>query len=207
MVVASDPISDTWIKQLFRSIDDQRVEAFLAFLSDDVRFQFGNAEPVRGKTAVSHVVRGLFGNIRALRHEVTETWEQPGIVICHGTVTYTRNDSSVLCVPFANIFKLDAGLIKDYLIYARYGVRHDICSITTDDRRGLRLGTPISFATAPTLALSGGSNRATTLFLNASPYRAIFRPRRPQVQDSIEATTILTGEAGHRCPGQSWDFS
>jgi hypothetical protein len=42
------------------------------------------------------------------------------------------------------------------------------------------------------LALSGGNNRATVLFLNASPYRAIVRPYRPQVQDHIEATTILT---------------
>ena len=51
---------------------------------------------------------------------------------------------------------------------------------------------PISFATTPTWALSGGNNRATALFLNASPYRAIFAPYRPQVQDHIGATTILT---------------
>ncbi|MDP2829065.1 MAG: hypothetical protein Q8O37_10730, partial [Sulfuricellaceae bacterium] len=44
----------------------------------------------------------------------------------------------------------------------------------------------------PILALSGGNNRATTLFLNASPYRAMFHPYRPQVQDHIGATTILT---------------
>ncbi|HQU25372.1 MAG TPA: hypothetical protein PKX13_13970, partial [Acidiphilium sp.] len=42
------------------------------------------------------------------------------------------------------------------------------------------------------MALSGGNNRATTLFLNTSPYRAIFHPYRPQVKDYIGATTILT---------------
>ena len=52
--------------------------------------------------------------------------------------------------------------------------------------------TPISLATTPTLALSGGNNRATVLFLNASPYRAILHTYRPQVQDHIGATTILT---------------
>ena len=52
--------------------------------------------------------------------------------------------------------------------------------------------TPISFANAPASALSGGNNRATALFLNASPYRAIFRPYRPQVPNHIGATTILT---------------
>ncbi len=51
---------------------------------------------------------------------------------------------------------------------------------------------PISFATTPTLALSGGNNRATALLLNASPYLAIFHPYRPQILNSIGATTILT---------------
>lgn len=39
--------------------------------------------------------------------------------------------------------------------------------------------TPISRDTSLTSALSGGKNRATTLFLNASPYRAISLPCRP----------------------------
>ncbi len=50
------------------------------------------------------------------------------------------------------------------------------------------------------MALSGGNNRATVLFLNASPYRAIFRPYRPQVQDHIGATTILTRGARYGTP-------
>lgn len=108
---------DAWVKQLFESIDSRNAEAFVAFLSDNVHFQFGNAVPVKGKMAVGDAVRGFFESIKSLRHHVSETLEQPGTVICHGTVTYTRHDSSTLCVPFANIFKLDAGLIKDYLIY------------------------------------------------------------------------------------------
>jgi len=63
--------------------------------------------------------------------------------------------------------------------------RSNVCTVT-----------PISFAAKTTLALSGGNKRATTLFLNASPYRAIVLPYRPQVQDYIEATTILTRGAG-----------
>jgi hypothetical protein len=56
---------------------------------------------------------------------------------------------------------------------------------------------------ASTAALSGGSNRATTLSLNACPYRAnSFSHHRPLFIDSIRATTILTrgavGEATDR---------
>ncbi len=108
---------DVWVKQLFQSIDDKNADAFVAFLSDNIFFQFGNAEPVRGKIAVGDAVSGFFGSIMALRHNVTETLETPDTVICHGTVAYTRHDSSILSVPFANIFKLDADLIKEYLIY------------------------------------------------------------------------------------------
>ncbi|HQV16284.1 MAG TPA: hypothetical protein PK620_15330, partial [Denitromonas sp.] len=47
--------------------------------------------------------------------------------------------------------------------------------------------------TVSTDALSGGSNLATTLSLNACPYLATsFFRYRPRVLDFIEATTILT---------------
>jgi len=59
------------------------------------------------------------------------------------------------------------------------------------------------FETDHSSALSGGSNRATVLFLNASPYRAIFHPYCIQDQDHIGATTILTrgGGAGETATG------
>jgi hypothetical protein len=38
-------------------------------------------------------------------------------LVCHGTVTYTRHDSSTLTVPFANIFKVHGELIDEYLIF------------------------------------------------------------------------------------------
>jgi hypothetical protein len=52
--------------------------------------------------------------------------------------------------------------------------------------------TPTSRDTTPISALSGANKRDTTLFLKASPYLAIFRPYRPQVNNHIGATTILT---------------
>jgi hypothetical protein len=52
--------------------------------------------------------------------------------------------------------------------------------------------TPTSRDTTPISALSGANKRDATLFLNASPYLAIFRPYRPQVNNHIGATTMLT---------------
>lgn len=105
------------VGRLFKGIDSQDLESFLSCLSDDVFFRFGNAPGVKGKMAVGDTVRAFFESIQAVQHDVIETWEQPGVVICRGQVTYTRNDASTLAVPFANILKLDGGLISEYLIY------------------------------------------------------------------------------------------
>lgn len=106
-----------WLKSLFDSIDNQDVDAFQAFLADDTIFRFGNAEPVHGAVAAGDVIRGFFGSIKAIHHDLLESWDQGNTVICHGTVTYTRHDSSTLTVPFANILKTDSNLISEYLIF------------------------------------------------------------------------------------------
>ena len=48
----------------------------------------------------------------------SETWLVPGGAICHGTVHYVRHDKSGLSVPFSNIFKMDGGKVREYLIFA-----------------------------------------------------------------------------------------
>ena len=108
---------ENWATQLFQSIDNQDTEAFLAFLSDDVLFRFGNADPVNGKDAVGEVVSGFFGSVKGMHHDLVRVWDEDGVVICHGTVTYTRHDSTTLSVPFANILGIGNNLIKEYLIF------------------------------------------------------------------------------------------
>jgi hypothetical protein len=62
---------------------------------------------------------------------------------------------------------------------------------------------PISRATSSVDALSGGSIRATALFLNARPYLAtLVLHRRPRIVVSIGATTILTRGASSAAPSQ-----
>lgn len=108
---------DERIKELFQSVDNRDVNAFLGFLSDDVRFRFGNAPPVDGKANVGNLVSGFLESVKSLRHDVVEIWQKQDVVVCHGVVTYTRKDSSTLSVPFANIFKLAGVSIREYLIF------------------------------------------------------------------------------------------
>ena len=106
-----------WVPSLFQALDASDADMFASFLTDDGVFVFGNAEPVRGKQAIRDVVAGFFTTIKAIRHDLIETWTLPEAVICQGTVTYTRHSGSQLRVPFANIFRMQNGLIRNYLIY------------------------------------------------------------------------------------------
>ena len=106
-----------WVNRLFAAIDSRDADAFVGFLTEDSVFVFGNAAPVAGKAAIRELLVGFFGSIRALRHEVTDTWVLPGVVVATGRVTYTRRDGSTLAVPFADVFKMEKRLVREYLIY------------------------------------------------------------------------------------------
>jgi hypothetical protein len=106
-----------WIKQLFHSIDNRDTKAFLAYLTPDAVFRFGNWPAVTGKAAVGEAVGGFFQSIKALHHTLERTWELPDSVICHGMVTYTRYDDSTLTVPFVDIFELNGDLVQKSLIF------------------------------------------------------------------------------------------
>ncbi len=106
-----------WVSKLFQAVDKMDTEAFVAFLSDDVLFRFGNAEPVNGKALTGEIVGGFFGSIKGLSHDLAAIWEEEDAVICHGTVTYTRHDSTTLCLPFANILGISDNLINEYRIF------------------------------------------------------------------------------------------
>jgi len=62
------------------------------------------------------------------------SWEVPGFVICHGSVTYTRKDAGQVTLPFANVLAVHGNLIRDYLIFA------DVSPLFAGEERALRDG-------------------------------------------------------------------
>ncbi len=107
-----------WLTRLFESIDHKDTEAFLALLSDDAIFRFGNAEPVKGKHSIRGVVDSIFGSVKTLHHDVRASWDLGDTSVSHGMVTYTKYDSSTLTVPFANILRRENNRVSEYLIFA-----------------------------------------------------------------------------------------
>jgi ketosteroid isomerase-like protein len=105
------------VSDLFSAIDAKDTSGFLAFLTPDARFRFGNAPVVQGREAIGEVVGGFFASIEALEHDVGKTWSDETSIVCHGEVTYTRKDGSQLTVPFADVFGFQGDLIDEYLIH------------------------------------------------------------------------------------------
>ena len=107
-----------WIKPLFAAIDAKDTEKFSSFLAESCTFRFANLPEITGAKAISQFVAGFFASIDSLNHEITDSWDIPGAVFCHGMVSYRRHDQSVLTVPFSNIFKTGNGKVQEYLIFA-----------------------------------------------------------------------------------------
>jgi ketosteroid isomerase-like protein len=105
------------LEDLFRAIDAMDADRFAAFLAPDCTFRFGNLPPVEGRQAVRDFVAGFLGALGGIRHELVEWIEAPGRIAMHGFVTYTRKDGSTLKVPFANVFRTEGDLVRDYLIF------------------------------------------------------------------------------------------
>jgi len=105
------------LDSVFVAIDARDTQAFLDHLHADVDFVFGNAPEVQGQEALREVIDGFFAALGGIAHHLDRRWAVDDTVICHGQVTYTRQDGSQLTVPFANVFTYDNGLIRDYRIF------------------------------------------------------------------------------------------
>ncbi len=102
---------------LYRAVDAKSIPELSAFLSDDVVFQLGNHDPIRGKDAVLAANASFFTSIATMTHSIENVWAQSPNVICAGYVQYRRHDGSELSLPFSTILALEKGLIVDYQVY------------------------------------------------------------------------------------------
>src|SRR3954462_8827218 len=72
---------------LFADIDSMEPDAFAQHLADDVRFVFGNADPVIGRDAVRDTWAGFCDGIAGVSHEVIEQWNNGPATIVESVVT------------------------------------------------------------------------------------------------------------------------
>jgi hypothetical protein len=105
------------VHTVFADIDAFDPDKFIAHLTDDVVFRFGNAEPAVGKAAVREAVAGFFAGIDGLTHHILNSWEIGDITIVQIDVEYRRKDGKTVTVPNADILTYDGDLVRNWQIY------------------------------------------------------------------------------------------
>jgi ketosteroid isomerase-like protein len=105
------------IASIFADIDAFDPDKFVAHLTPDARFRFGNADPVTGRAAVKEAVAGFFSTIDGLTHHILNSWDSGDTTIVQIDVEYKRKDGKTVTTPNADILVFDGGLVRDWQIY------------------------------------------------------------------------------------------
>jgi ketosteroid isomerase-like protein len=105
-------------RRLFAAVDTKDADAFGAFLAEDARLTFGNAEPLVGRAAIVAGIDAFFTTIDGLRHRIVNEWYAGADTVVEIEVTYQRPDGKSVTVPAVSIWCSRAdGLIADYRIF------------------------------------------------------------------------------------------
>lgn len=103
--------------EIFASIDALDADAFVAHLTPDVTFRFGNAEALHGRDAVAAAVTGFWTTIGGLEHHVQEQWDvDERVSIFRIDVEYLRHDGRSVTVPNVDVLRFDGDLVADWQI-------------------------------------------------------------------------------------------
>jgi ketosteroid isomerase-like protein len=105
------------VATIFADIDSFDPDKFVAHLTPDVRFRFGNADPVTGQAAVREAVAGFFATIDGLTHHIQNAWDAGDTTIVQIDVEYRRQDGKSVTVPNADVLIFDGDLVRDWQIY------------------------------------------------------------------------------------------
>ena len=105
------------VKQIFADIDSMNPDQFVAHLSEDVVFRFGNGDPVVGRADVRAAVAGFYSSIGAMTHHLIQTYDSGDTTVAQIDVEYERLDGKSVITPNADILVFDGELVKNWQIY------------------------------------------------------------------------------------------
>lgn len=93
------------IENRFRAVDAKDMAAFLAMLTDDHVFVFGDREPVIGKAGAQEQVAAFWSSITALHHNIQRIHRADNWIVVESVVDYERLDGRVVHVPCCDVFR------------------------------------------------------------------------------------------------------
>jgi ketosteroid isomerase-like protein len=102
---------------IFADIDSFDPDKFVAHLTEDAVFRFGNAEPAVGRAAVKEGIAAFFTTIDGLTHHVLNVWDIGDTTVAQIDVEYHRKDGKSVTVPNADVLVWEGDLVRHWQIY------------------------------------------------------------------------------------------
>lgn len=107
----------TIVSTVYQAIDSEDATKFASFISPEGIFRFANIPAVQGNKAIEAFVEGFFKSLKGISHSNLESWSIDHVIFVNGNVKYTRHNNTSLEVPFSCTWKMENGLIDEYLIF------------------------------------------------------------------------------------------
>ncbi|WP_299959401.1 nuclear transport factor 2 family protein [uncultured Roseobacter sp.] len=113
----SDDAYQSYLRYL-EVLDEKDIDAYAAFLADDVSIQFGNAPAVEGKAAVVEMLAGYWQSFKSIEHDLTNIYGTDRAYVLEALNHYKRHDGkkvTVRAVAFTD--KDDNGLVSSIRVF------------------------------------------------------------------------------------------
>lgn len=100
------------------ALDARDIDAYAEFLADDVSIQFGNADPVQGKGAVTGMLSGYWQSFAGLEHDLINIYGTDQSFVLEALNHYARHDGKSITVRAVAFTDLNEdGLVEAIRVY------------------------------------------------------------------------------------------
>jgi len=110
-------MSEKRIREALAAADTREVPAFVAYLTEDVAFRFGNAPVLRGHAEVARALTAFFEHVRQMRHGVEAIHHCGNVWAVETTAEYRDRFGRAFAFPACNLLVFRGDRISDYRIF------------------------------------------------------------------------------------------
>lgn len=108
----------TTVQNLLRMFESFDVPGFLACLTDDAVYRFGNYPAATGKEAIEATIKAShMDQITGISFDIQASYEQGDAVVVELAVNYKMVTGNTITLPCLDIFRFEGEKVKAMLVF------------------------------------------------------------------------------------------
>lgn len=108
----------TTVHNLLKMFESFDVPGFLACLTDDAVYRFGNYPPATGKEAIEATIKAShMDQITGISFDIKSTYEQDDAVVVELAVNYNMVSGKTITLPCLDIFRFTGDKVRSMLVF------------------------------------------------------------------------------------------